>query len=429
MSAKAQAIKMVVALLMGGVSAVSAREPRVLDLQGVEFQNPTGKSASFAAGGTIDPNGTFFQVLGTNGRSCATCHQPSDGWGLSAHTARVLFQETGGMHPLFEFDGQNGPGLNLSTLAARRKASSLMLDRALVRLQVNANTQGIEFEFEIARYDPETTYGNLVANHPPRLVVFRRPLPTSNLDTLSNNFWMGIGDSLPVDTVLRAGVPLQAALHLQAVTPLTHAQQSEIVAFMQSLSTAQTKDNLAKDLTAAKALGGPQFLSRLDPTGSPGFNIYQSWEKTPRGGNNAARQAIARGEQLFNAACSGCHSSPNRGNLAESGEFFDLGISDAENRTTGSPLYTLRCLVDTVGGRAGDTRQTTDPGRAMITGKWDDIGRFKVPNLRGLASRAPYFHNGMARTIEDVVDFYDPRLKLNLTRQEKADLVGFLRAL
>ena len=84
MSAKAQAIKMVVALLMGGVSAVSAREPRVLDLQGVEFHNPTGKSASFAAGGTIDPNGTFFQVLGTNGRSCATCHQPSDGWGLSA---------------------------------------------------------------------------------------------------------------------------------------------------------------------------------------------------------------------------------------------------------------------------------------------------------------------------------------------------------
>ena len=51
MSAKAQAIKMVVALLMGGVSAVSAREPRVLDLQGVEFHNPTGKSASFAAGG------------------------------------------------------------------------------------------------------------------------------------------------------------------------------------------------------------------------------------------------------------------------------------------------------------------------------------------------------------------------------------------
>jgi cytochrome c peroxidase len=73
--------------------------------------------------------------------------------------------------------------------------------------------------------------------------------------------------------------------------------------------------------------------------------------------------------------------------------------------------------------------QTTDPGRALITGKWKDIGRFKGPTLRALASRAPYFHNGMAGDLAAVVDFYDQRFEIGLTAQEKADLVAFLRAL
>ena len=73
--------------------------------------------------------------------------------------------------------------------------------------------------------------------------------------------------------------------------------------------------------------------------------------------------------------------------------------------------------------------QTTDPGRAMISGKWADIGKFKGPILRGLIARAPYFHNGSARTLGDVVDFYDTRFAIGLTRQEKADLVAFLGSL
>ena len=66
---------------------------------------------------------------------------------------------------------------------------------------------------------------------------------------------------------------------------------------------------------------------------------------------------------------------------------------------------------------------------ATISGKWADIGEFKGPILRGLAARAPYFHNGFAKTLDAVVDFYATRFNLNFTRQEKADLVAFLRAL
>ena len=57
------------------------------------------------------------------------------------------------------------------------------------------------------------------------------------------------------------------------------------------------------------------------------------------------------------------------------------------------------------------------------------MSRFKAPHLRGLASRAPYFHNGMAATLEDLVNFYDVRFGAEFTAQEKADLVAFLKTL
>ncbi len=51
------------------------------------------------------------------------------------------------------------------------------------------------------------------------------------------------------------------------------------------------------------------------------------------------------------------------------------------------------------------------------------------PILRGLAARAPYFHNGSATTIDEAVQFYEDRFKIGLTAQEKLDLAAFLRAL
>jgi cytochrome c peroxidase len=75
----------------------------------------------------------------------------------------------------------------------------------------------------------------------------------------------------------------------------------------------------------------------------------------------------------------------------------------------------------------GETLQTTDPGRALVTGKWKDVGRFKGPILRSVAARAPYFHNGSAPDLRAVVDFYDTRFGVGFTTAEKADLVAFLR--
>ena len=87
------------------------------------------------------------------------------------------------------------------------------------------------------------------------------------------------------------------------------------------------------------------------------------------------------------------------------------------------PLYTL------ANPSTGKVVQTTDPGLAMITGKWADIGKFKGPILRGVAARAPYFHNGSAATLADVVNCYDTRFNIHMSPQQKHDMVAFLSAL
>lgn len=87
------------------------------------------------------------------------------------------------------------------------------------------------------------------------------------------------------------------------------------------------------------------------------------------------------------------------------------------------PLYTLKNKT------TNEIIKTTDPGRALITGKWKDIGRFKGPILRSVASRPPYFHDGSAPDLPAVVEFYNNRFGIGLTEDEKADLVAFLAAL
>jgi cytochrome c peroxidase len=113
---------------------------------------------------------------------------------------------------------------------------------------------------------------------------------------------------------------------------------------------------------------------------------------------------------------------------------IDIGITDFPALPAldirGLPVYTITCSASaTTPIGQGSTIQTTDPGRALITGNCADIGKTKGPILRGLAGRAPYFHNGSAATLHDVVEFYDQRFGLNLTEEQKSDLVAFLQTL
>ena len=72
---------------------------------------------------------------------------------------------------------------------------------------------------------------------------------------------------------------------------------------------------------------------------------------------------------------------------------------------------------------------TTDPGKGLVTGMCSDVDRVKGPVLRGLAARAPYFHNGAAQNLDQLLNFYNQRFQMNLTNEEKSQLEAFLNSL
>src|SRR6266568_5217727 len=127
-------------------SALSGLDGLGLLDPGRDFVNPAGLHRNISLLGTIDTTNPFFQAFG-NGRACVTCHAPIDGFGLSAASARARFYatcssgqgvSTCGTDPLFTFDGLNRPpeDEDLATDAAREKASSLLLNKGLIRIEL-----------------------------------------------------------------------------------------------------------------------------------------------------------------------------------------------------------------------------------------------------------------------------------------------------
>ena len=415
---------------------------------------------------TLDPSNPFFQSLGTNGRSCVSCHVPASGWTLSPAELQKRFKDTDGLDPVFRTnDGSNSPKADVSTVEKRRSAFGMLLDRGVIRVGMPIPP---EAEFELVTADDP--YGYASANE---LSLFRRPLPSTNLRFLTGVMWDGRESSEQTGTTsfhpdASAGANMQALLdnlmhqandatvgHAEG-QPLSREQQEDIALFEMALVSAQQNDQGAGALDARGAQGGPLalafqsfYVTINDVFGADtvshqfdahAMRMFDAWA----GSKNARQASIARGAALFAApridiagvgglndelgarvirgSCSSCHDSPNVGNHSVALP-IDIGLTDASRRTRDMPLYTLRHK------RTGDVRTTTDPGRALVTGKWKDIGKFKGPVLRGLAARAPYFHDGSAADLGAVIDLYNTRFGIGFTEQEKADLVAFLEAL
>jgi hypothetical protein len=448
--------------------------------------NSSGMIATFQPSGvTQTARNAFFQNLGSNGRTCFTCHQPQDGWSLSAEHARARF-DADPNDPLFRrVDGATCPSADVSTVAAKRAAYSLLISRGLLRIGLPMQSA---MEFQIL--DVSDPYGcntnpatGLTGSKSGILSVYRRPLPSANLGFLSTIMWDGREPDLfqqSVDATLG---------HAQSAFAPSVAQQQQIVTFEgcttantpalcantpkdAGIFTAQVHDNSAGPLAADRANGGPVTLATnvssffigindplgLNPKGAAFtpviFDLYSSWaDLGGQGGPVVARGVIARGEHVFNSVpihitgvgglndllnqpsvtgfCGTCHDTPDAGNHSVKAP-LNIGVADAGAMSppvldiSGLPIFTLWC---TSGPLAGKTFQVTDVGRAMISGKCADIGKVKGPVLRGLAARPPYFHNGSAATLSDVVEFYDQRFNVGFTTQQKSDLVAFLNAL
>jgi cytochrome c peroxidase len=444
----------------------------------IRSADPNGTVETYnLAAPTIAAGNAFFQSLGTNGRACATCHEPRSAWSVSTESIQRRFQASDGTDPIFRLvDGATCDTDDVSTLAARRNAYSLLLSKGVIRIflplpdtQLGSNP-AVPRDFELVSVsDP---YGCTdLSSIPPMVSVYRRPLPSANLRFLTQCpssdpscaplavLWDGREPSLESQAT-------DATLgHAQALAAPTAAQVAQIVALESNLFDAQAYDNQAGRLDGTGANGGPAFLSQqeffigINDSLSPGFDnlvftLFDAWQNLAGSNKDAARASIARGEAIFNSKnftisgvngfnreatdplgatpitgnCSTCHDSPNVGNHSLKLS-IDTGVEDAAPPAldvSGLPVFTVQC---TGGPLVGQTFTVTDLGRALISGKCADLAKVKAPILRGLAARAPYFHNGSAATLDDVLNFYDQRFGIGFTFQEKTDLVAFLGAL
>ncbi len=153
-----------------------------------------------------------------------------------------------------------------------------------------------------------------------------------------------------------------------------------------------------------------QFEQTLETSNTP-FDLWMNDQP------NTMSESAIRGREVFmskKAKCFDCHFSPD----FTGDEFRNIGLYDGE--------------------------KLKDRGRFDHTKDSADLGKFKVPGLRNVAVTAPYMHNGMFKTLREVIDYYDDPKKiiinsinsdslikdpLFLTEQEKVDLEHFLEAL
>jgi cytochrome c553 len=404
--------------LTTGASAATAQESIPNNRP---MRNPGGKSATFSTQGAVSLAGEFFQAQGSNGRSCASCHVPEEAWSITPGTLQQFFDETEGTHPVFNLLDADHPAADVSTPEARLNAYSMLLSRGVFR-RGGAPRPNSEWEL-IAAEDPNG-YASLT-----RLVHWRRSMPTMNFAQGSATVnWDG-GNSVSVGGVQdqHAGLVNQAARNVtggQQGQPASAEVIADIVGFEESLFTAQLVVPGVGRLDSDGARGGPEALAGITKAAGR-FDLFDAWA----GDANPRRAQIARGQELFNSktnsagrTCNACHNSVNDGTNVNN-LLFDVGAASAAARTPDLPLYTFRRRS------TGETRRLTDAGRGQVTGLWSDLGRFKTPTMRALAARAPYFHNGIAPTLDSVVRHYETHLGFSFTDEERADLVAFLNAL
>jgi hypothetical protein len=210
-----------------------------------------------------------------------------------------------------------------------------------------------------------------------------------------------------------------------------------------------------------------------DPSGNK-FNpvamtLFDGWENSSGFAyqSQAARKDIAAGQALFNSHplsitsvrglndnaalgspavimgnCTTCHDAPNVGDHTlplpldistghdPKNEADPLIASGLEQLSMPDlPVFELTGCPNPFAPGETTTIYTTDPGKGLLTGLCSDVNRIKGPILRGLAARAPYFHNGAAHDLKELVNFYNQRFQMNLTDKEKTQLIAFLNSL
>ena len=210
-------------------------------------------------------------------------------------------------------------------------------------------------------------------------------------------FWDGRAKTLEEQALGPIQAPVEMGETLDNVVKKLNAIPGYREQFQEVFGTDATPDAIAKAIAA---------FERTALSGDSAFDRYQKGDK------KAMSDAAIRGHDLFKgkAGCIACHSGFN----FSDGLFHNLGV--------------------------GMLAKTPDLGRFKVTQQEKDRGAFKTMTLRDISKTAPYMHDGSEPTLDSVVSYYDrggnknpgldPKIKpLGLTKEEKADLVAFLKAL
>ncbi|MEO6338816.1 MAG: hypothetical protein ABIO39_02155, partial [Caulobacteraceae bacterium] len=189
---------------------------------------------------------------------------------------------------------------------------------------------------------------------------------------------------------------------------------------------------------------------------TPVFLFFDKWKQPDDAKldeQTAFKASVARGSDIFfsrpfwisgamhintvglgspaKRTCATCHNMHMTGMDLSAG-WMDLGTTNAPwaSESPELPLFKVTCNKEVAPHPfLGRVIYTQDPGRALISGKCNDVGTIVMQQFRGLSARAPYFSNGSAKSLRGVVDFYDRRFNIRYTEQERDDLVNFLSVL
>ena len=455
----------------------------------LQFADDRGRLGVVMAAGAVNTQGhPFFNPLGANGRACVTCHQPAYAMTISVPAIRERWMATQGKDPLFAaVDGSNCPELPQD----KETSHSLLLNRGLIRLAIPWPPTKAKPEFSIAVVSDPTgcntspTYG-LHSAHP-AVSVFRRPRMAANLKYVTNptpQFALKLGGLADLDPETGQPVSMnfmadarEASLRSQARTaaheheerqaPLSDTSLRGIVDFESQIYVAQIVDGKAGHLADA---GGPPALGPWamaehrpgvlgDNDYDPVFQLFDVWKKPGPTPEAQFRASVARGNDIFmfrqfwlrdathinsiglgnplKRTCATCHNAQMTGQDLSAG-WVDVGTTNyptwtepplySESREL--PVFKITCDKDAPPHPyLGRVIYSSDPGRALISGRCVDVGSIVMQQFRGLAARAPYFSNGSAKSLPELVDFYDRRFDMKLSEQEKRDLVNFLGVL
>ncbi|MGN6108511.1 MAG: cytochrome-c peroxidase [Kofleriaceae bacterium] len=467
------------ALLLFGASCV---DPAPDDLELVDLETTTAALTLPPSPGQIHAGRQLFEqaLPGSNGRSCATCHSLARHTALNVEDVATRLATNPG-DPLFhrlDADDPDAPSLTFDHLAKGLVRVTLKLHPRVDVIDVDGNVitpadrtisvwRGVPSIENTGGFGPFQLDGReatLPSQAQSAIIAHSEgpTLPAAKLDQIAAFERASFSSARArfVATLLELGVPREHIPLPERMMALTPAQRRGLEVF---------------DLACAGCHGGPttnQITNRvvhdalffeLNPDGTIIYDVAPGQPPQPRLKPRPHNEFLNIGFGMIST-------------------FGQLGILPLFNDSVALPRYRLRFYADEtrtqqvtdlppiprpdsgdpldlnpgldergapiVGPGLANQWFSADPGRAAVTGDPADFETFDIPQLRGIANTAPYFHDNSAETLVDVVDNYSrfilpfpplglppihegeiPGFAESLTIQQKHDLVEFLQML